>query len=291
MNVRQLLEDANLSALGLLEPEEQHAFEKALLAAPEALREQVRAEQERWAGGSGLLVECEVPPELRQRVLDAVRAEIARASLGGHQHPQHQEGAHPSFNLTSNPPQDTLAFAPQRRTFAGWRMAAMIALSAAAVMCGAFLYTYKSNSAMRGWIEENRVLTNQLTTLGPDLVDKVIFDPATIADHFQLAAGPSVGRATLYRHPDLANARLFVTGLPPVENKTYRLVLLDSSGNVREQLAEFEGNLQRQAFEVSAASLESGSRLALLAVDLGKSQRELIGTDAAASAVLTATLS
>jgi hypothetical protein len=170
-------------------------------------------------------------------------------------------------------------------------MAAMIAVSAAAVMSGAFLYTYQNNNTMRSWIEENRVLTNQLTTLGPDLVDKVIFDPVTIADHFRFANAAAVGRATLYRHPDLANARLFVTGLPPVEMKTYRLVLLDAKGNIREQLAEFEGNLQRQAFEVPLASLETGSRLAVISVESGKPLRDLFGTDASPVALLTVTLS
>ncbi|MFZ4430492.1 MAG: hypothetical protein ACOYPS_09070 [Phycisphaerales bacterium] len=44
MNVQQLLEHAHLDALGMLEPQEQVEFQRALAEAPPPVREMVRRE-------------------------------------------------------------------------------------------------------------------------------------------------------------------------------------------------------------------------------------------------------
>ena len=80
MNVQQLLEHAHLDALGMLEPQEQVEFQRALADAPPSVREMVRREQARACDINAILPDVTPSPELRARVLAAISAEIALAS-------------------------------------------------------------------------------------------------------------------------------------------------------------------------------------------------------------------
>jgi hypothetical protein len=133
MKLQELLENANLAALGLLDAEEQHAFDKALAAAQPAVRRHVLAEQERWSGGGALLPDVQPPASLRDRVLDAVHANIMDAEL---------ESTASSLDFAEL----SAGQVGGVRKVAPWWRAGAIALAAACVVLSAsFLYVVRSN--------------------------------------------------------------------------------------------------------------------------------------------------
>src|SRR5438105_666068 len=73
MNTHDLLEMASLDAMGLLDPEEREAFERAFRAAPPPLQAQIRREQLRFSAADDILPQVEPPLGLRARVIAAVR--------------------------------------------------------------------------------------------------------------------------------------------------------------------------------------------------------------------------
>ncbi|MCA9292953.1 MAG: hypothetical protein KDA20_03980 [Phycisphaerales bacterium] len=76
MNTQDLLEQASLDALGLLDEQERQAFETAFRAAPPAVQSQVRREQARFAASEAMLPKVDVPAGLKFRVMAAVREAI-----------------------------------------------------------------------------------------------------------------------------------------------------------------------------------------------------------------------
>ena len=76
MKLNELLENAVLDAYGLLDEEQRLAFERAFRAAPQSVRDQIRREQERVAGFESSLSQEHPNPELKDRVVAAVLAEM-----------------------------------------------------------------------------------------------------------------------------------------------------------------------------------------------------------------------
>lgn len=80
MTPDDLIQNALLDVLGVLEPEEAEAFERAFREANPAIRAQVRLEQTRLIDLGELLPDVRPPSSLRNRVLHAVRDEIEASS-------------------------------------------------------------------------------------------------------------------------------------------------------------------------------------------------------------------
>jgi hypothetical protein len=243
MTLRELLENANLAALGLLDQDDHQAFDKALAAAPESVRRHVIAEQSRWSGGGELLPNVQPDAGLRDRVLDAVNGAIVDAEIA-------QADAHFELVNTSH-----------RRSGSIWRAASLGLLTACVVLTGSFLYVVQSNKAVATGNSNNQALGEWVTGFGSEFAD-AIFDPATRRVHFTANEAGFEGEVAIVSHPDWDHGRAFAAKLPARENENYRLVELDANNNVVRELATFDGGVQTQAREV--AKLGTGTRVALV---------------------------
>ncbi len=261
MTLRELLENANLAALGLLDAEDHQAFDKALASAPESIRRQVIAEQARWSGGGELLPQVQPDAGLRDRVLDAVNGAIVDAEIA-------HADAHMELVDTSH-----------RRSGSIWRATSLGLLTACVVLTGSFLYVVQSNRAVATGNSNNQALGEYVTGFGSEFAD-AIFDPATRRIHFTVNEAGFEGEVAIVTHPDWEKGRAFAAKLPARDNENYRLVELDANNQVVRELATFDGGVQTQAREV--AQVSSGARVALVVATINapaNAQRVLlIGT-------------
>jgi hypothetical protein len=261
MTVRELLENAHLDALGLLDEDERLAFEKAFRAAPPAVRAHVRDEQGRWARMESSLPRLEPGDDLRERVLNAIASEI---ELEAASELAHRPADHSSLVGETE--------APKRRTVpAIWQGFAIAAFSAAVLLGGAFFSLLRSYSEIenrsRGTASIEMALS--LTNNGERMQD-ILLDPASVRQAFSPAADVKAS-ATLWSHPDWNNAGiLIVQGLATAQAPVYRLIATDESGLQTTLVAEFRpiGSIER--LDVNLASLSSGTKLSLVPITNGQ---------------------
>ncbi|GDY00066.1 hypothetical protein LBMAG48_24690 [Phycisphaerae bacterium] len=246
MTLRELLENANLAGLGLLDQDDQIAFEKALAIAPESVRRHVIAEQARWSGGGELLPAVQPDASLRHRVIDAVNVAIVDAELA-------QSDAHMELVETGH----------RRRSGSIWRATSLGLLTACIVLTGSFLYVVQSNKAVIAGNGNNQALGEYVYGFGSEFTD-AIFDPATKRIFLTANETGFEGRISIFSHPDWQKGRAFAESLPARENENYRLVELDANNHVVRELATFDGGVQTQTREV--VKINTGSRVALVIV-------------------------
>lgn len=261
MTVRELLENAHLDALGLLDEDERLAFEKAFRSAPAAVRAQIRDEQGRWARMESSLPRLEPGEDLRERVLNAISSEIEL------------EAASELANLTSN--RSYLVGeteASKRRTVpAIWQGFAIAAFSAAVILGGAFfslLRSYseiESRSRATGSIEVALWLTNN-----GDRMQDMLLDPAAVRQAFSPATDVKAS-ATLWSHPDWNNAGiLIVQGLAAQQSPAYRLIATSEAGVQTILVAEFRPTGAIERIDIDLGSLAAGSTLSLVPISGGQ---------------------
>lgn len=248
MTLRELLEQAHLSALGLLDADDQRDFEAALARAPRSLREQVIAEQARWASGGHLLPDVAPPQALRDRVLDSVHAAIVDDALAGDE---------ASIELPGQ----------RRRVHQGWRMASVGLLMGVAVMGGAFGYVYQNNQAMQREMDNVRVMNEHATAFGPHF-QSAIFDATTQRTFFSPVGEQGIGRVVVVANPQWDTARVFFADMPDQPDTSYRIVELDDDGQVLTELGSFEGASQAASATIRAPRV--GARLAIVIAPAGQ---------------------
>lgn len=244
MTLRELLENANLAALGLLDQDDQQAFDKALAVAPESIRRHVIAEQARWSGGGELLPQVQPPEGLRHRVIDAVNVAIVDAELA-------QADAHMELVDTGH----------RKRSGSMWRATSLGLLTACVVLTGSFLYVVQNNKTVTTGKGNNQALNDYVTGFSSEF-DDAIFDPATKRVHLTANEAGFEGRVAIVTHPDWPQARVFAAGLPASEKENYRLVELDANNNVVRELAKLDGGVQTQTTPI--AQVSAGTRVALV---------------------------
>ncbi|MFO0858220.1 MAG: hypothetical protein U0640_12790 [Phycisphaerales bacterium] len=251
MTLRELLENSNLAALGLLDPEDHAQFERALSQAPEQVRRHVIEEQARWAGGEMLLPSAEVPADLKARVMDSVKAAMIDASI-----------AADDFSLLRE--QHGLS---GRKVSSGWRTASFGLIAAVIALGGAFFYVYDSNVRSKIRVDENDFLTRYASSFGPQFAD-VIFDAATSRSILTSSDETFGGEVTIYSHPDWDDARIATRKLPTTAGDNYRLVELDVNNNIIRQIAIIEGGTQAKVQKIG--KLASGTKVALIRAKVGE---------------------
>lgn len=235
MNTHQLIEMAVLDALGLLEPAEIDAFERAFAEAPEPVRSMVRAEQDRLADVSHLLPDAEPTEGLRDMVLAAVRnamrAETEPVAGRIQGRPERTAGT---------PAQPRLK--PVRRVSPVWR-AASIGLAAAVIVLGAFVLRIGQYDAQAG---KQALFTQIYETVGAQVFEDMLFDHQTR----RVAMLPTENdadnaAAAVFYNPDWHSARLFFRNLRSQNpGETFRLVVLDEEGNIVREIHTFESDGQ-----------------------------------------------
>ncbi len=219
MTIRDLLENASLDALGLLDDEERVQFEASFRAASPDVQAQVRREQRRAADLDGILPNVEEPVGLRARVMEAVRRAIADVSTPvASLRPVGAEGHHRAgFAFTQATPV--------------WRAACIGFATATIVLFGAFGWMHRENRQLASRFMSDQTLeefqkvagTRGIEILAARHVDGVALIPAAN----DVAQGVV---ANLYLDTDRGEAVLFCKGLPVIDG-TYRLVIEDGTQN------------------------------------------------------------
>jgi hypothetical protein len=256
MTHRELLENALLDALSMLDDEDREAFNEAFNAAPPQVQAQVRREQTRFARMESLLPDVTPPAALRARVMEAVRAAIASRQV-----------AEAEETLRLHDP-DAISRLPavthRRRAAAVWRSIAF-GCAAAAIVFGVTTANLQSAiSDLRS--QDDLLLTEIRQAFGPEYLYDALLDASTQRITFT-SADPDAGghaQAAVWVNPDWRTAKLFGINLPATAGGEYRLVVLDENNLPVSVIAEFTftGGLLNREVPVTVAL--DAERLAIL---------------------------
>lgn len=177
MTLHELLEHAVLDAYGLLDEEQRLAFERAFRAAPRSVQLQVRREQERVAGFESSLSSESPAPELKERVIAAVRAEIEAERANSELAALALHGGDLSGQVE----------AMGRRYVSGWWQTAAIALLAVSTVLGTIVgFNFKADEtrireSVVNLLNERKVPNVGQTTsafLAGSEFDRIVLTPA-----------------------------------------------------------------------------------------------------------------
>ncbi len=248
MTTRELLENANLAALGLLDPDEHTEYERALAVAPVAIRQHVLSEQARWSSGGELLPAVDAPPHLRERVMDAVRGamvddEISRSAA--------------AMDLPGS-----------RRVHAAWRAGALGLLCACVALSGVILFVHQSENEAMKLRDRLAISEGMQSGFGALFVDSVVFAPNTERILFTPVEPSFGGQLSLYTNDGWKEWRAFSSQMPQLkETERYCLVELDADGLYKKELATFDGHAQTDNHGITPVG--HGSRIALVVAGVG----------------------
>lgn len=244
MKTHELFEAAQLDAMGLLDAQEQADFEAALMAASPALRSQIREEQARYAKPERLPAGVEPAADLRARVLNAVKADIASV-LGA---------AKPRASMPHAAGRAGPATLPARRGGTNvWRALTLACLTAAVVLGVVVSQQNATLKSLAAASSSDTSLSQLASVFGANNVMDVVFAPNTKQVAFVPVEKSSKAQAAIWYNNDRGTAHLLCRDLPVGENETLRLVTLDDSGKVASELAELpsDGRFSSQEFKSS----------------------------------------
>jgi hypothetical protein len=258
MNVQQLLEHAHLDALGMLEPQEQVEFQRALAEAPPPVREMVRREQTRACDIGAILPDMTASPELRARVLAAISAEIALAASS-------------ASSAVSAPGSDLYEFRSTPVVSRRWRTAAVAMVGACGVLGVALANVVSINTQINRSMTVSDLPKEVMQGLGAERINDVLFGGATRRSYFAASDG-FTGVASVLHGPGWEEGVVSFKDLPQQDGSDYRLVTLDAAGAVAEELASLGpgGDKAIRTVKVAARHLDSGSRLAIVCAPRGR---------------------
>lgn len=261
MTIQDLLESAQLDALGLLDEQDRDAFERAFQAAPEALQKQIRREQERLCRMDALLPEVDLPdtlwPKVKAAVLQAQAAAIAEVDGTVIPHTAAERNVRPL---------------PMSRASAVHRLwrAAAIAFATAAVVLGAV--TIHLRMTMESQVRnstEGAIMAGTIAALGPEFHNEILFDPATHRYTMEAKSGSGRADGAIFTNPKLAGSVLLYTAVAAGDGNDLRLVELGNDGSVLRELANFPSNGTLLQRKVNIGGAEP-TQLALISAPVGK---------------------
>ncbi len=268
MTLQQLIEAAHLDALGLLDQDEQRAFEQAFARAPAAVRDQVRAEQARWATTLPNLSDAQPPADLRDRVLVAV-GEAMEVSRFNPAQADHDSEVIATLGVARGGASGGREVA---RVSPAWRAAALGFATAAAVLFAAFVSMSRQAEQLGQRLQNDVALGALAEGLGAKSFDQTVFAASTrrhvMTPTGSVSAAPHTPLATLYTYPERGEGRIYAKNLTISARESCRVLLVDERDSPIEELAEFSltGQVSTHAFKLRAAP---GLRIALAVVPLG----------------------
>lgn len=233
MTTHELIELAVLDVHGLLDPTEQAAFERALAAAAPALRGHVRREQDRLSVLDDTLPDVAPSPELRTRVLEAVRAAIADDLLAGNQ-PR------------------SLTIADARQVSPMWRAVAIGSIAAAVVFAMTTFSVQSHNRQLAEAFEKGSLISQITQTFGGQFVEDTLFDNGT-RRVLLTAAGADGQRVdgSIFYNPDWPTTKLFSLNLASEERQMFRIAVIDGNGNLVRELGQFRSGPGLDSHEIA----------------------------------------
>jgi hypothetical protein len=258
MTIQELLENAQLDSLGLLDEQDRDAFERAFFAAPAPLQAQIRQEQARLCHIDALLPQVDLPESLWPKVKEAVRLAQIQAAAEA-------QGviAHDASGRTARP----LPMARASGVHRVWRASAIGFATAAVVMGAALVHLRLTAERQQQTVIDGKISDSIVDAMGAEFFGEHIFGK-DLGRYVMTAARDSQrGRAAVFTSPEWSKAQLFCQ-VTAAEGHTLRLVQLDESGNVVAQLDEFDGGGQvRRSVDLQGVE---PTRLALVSAVRGK---------------------
>lgn len=241
-SLAELFDLAQMDALGLLDEPGRVRFEHAFARSPEAIKAQLRAQQNLAVQLAAMTPDVSVPAGQRERVIDRVAAEAAGdRDIIAHLEP---------------------AVLPAQGVSRVWR-AASIACAAAAIV---FAFT---TIQMQGRYREldNAFRTGQVATMfikefGPRF-ETALASPATRFIQFQAVDGQR-GAAVVLHDSETGEAQLFCHDLPEKEAR-YQLVMI-LPGEERRVVLPVRASGARIAQVIERLDLPMGASLAITRV-------------------------
>jgi hypothetical protein len=217
MNTQELLEMASLDAMGLLDPEEREAFERAFRAADPAVQAQIRREQLRYSKVDDLLPRVEAPLGLKARVLAAVRDAMQSMS-------NRRSDAAPALRFPTGVSQI-------------WRVGAIGSMAAAIVLGYFTVQTLHENHGLTD-ARQGILISDQWQKDFGHRFEANFLNPNTQFVSFRPAPDARGARATLMIDPVKKSAQLLVKDLPAEGD--YEVVVLDAHGNQSRAIITFK---------------------------------------------------
>jgi len=241
MSTKELIENALLDAMGLLDEEETVSFERAFRTATPAVQAHVRREQTRLSHIERLLPKVEPPADLKAAVLEAVRAAMD----------EEHTTTSPIFTLM-----------PSSRVSPVWRAAA-IGLTTAAIVFGATtLQMRETIRKINDEIATSGTLDEALLTLGPR-ARKLYFSESARNVSFRPVMQMIRPAAAVLKVDKESGEGFFVCqGLPEdLTNRLLQLVVIDEQGEEQELVSfTYEGRVVSKPVDLV---LDPGSHLEL----------------------------
>lgn len=241
---RELIELAQLDALGLLDEAERQAFERCFTGAPASIKQLVRDGQERASQIEGWLPNVQPPASLRDRVLAAVSAAVGSES----RQPRVAGRLAPALFHRA-------AVAPY------WRAVAIGSMAAALLFGVVTVKLYGDFQSVNSTLQSNAVADLWLKDFGPKFEHLLTSDKTQFVQ-FSPATASARGSALLLLDSDSASAQFFAKDLPHVEGG-YTLALLDSSGAVVRTIARIDSQSSRVVNQFANLKVNPGESFAL----------------------------
>ncbi len=245
LSLHELFELASLDAMGLLEEGERRRFEDAFRALPPAAQAQIRDQQSRIADHDATLPSVQPPASLRQRVLDAVSAEI---ELGG---PAPVARIAPSI-------------ARSRSVSPIWRAGAIGCAAAAIVFCFTTLQMNASYRTLEKQIAANSIGDLFIKEFGPRF-ETALLNKGTQFIQFnpmKVEGNGTQPMAVILLDPATRAAQLYAKDLPQREG-LYNLVVVDPTGRAANVVLPFRAGGQRVAEFIGNLDVAAGSSLGI----------------------------
>ncbi|MFT3684189.1 MAG: hypothetical protein QM783_04545 [Phycisphaerales bacterium] len=240
---RDLIELAQLDALGLLDESERQAFEKAFRSAPASIQMLVREGQARAADLDAWLPEAQPPASLRQRVLAAVAAAVR------------SESTQPEVAGRLAPP-----IAKSSTVAPFWRATAIGSIAAALLFGVVTLKLYADFQNVNSTLQANAVADKFLKEFGPKF-EQAFTSEKTKFVQFAPSTGAR-GAAVMLMDEGSATAQFFAKDLPTVEGG-YTLALVDAQGNVVKTIAHLNTGASRYVDQYAELHVKPGESFVL----------------------------
>lgn len=269
MSTQELIENAVLDAMGLLDEDELAAFDRAFDSASPRVQAMVRREQARLSQLGRLLPDVDPPAGLRAAVIEAVRQAMAEELLGREAEREEQPVRSAVFKLI-----------PSKRVTPLWRAAAIGSMAASVVLAVTMMQMSTQYDALKDAIAKNELLDQISSELGSSFAQDLVLNPRTRGVHFTPPSEESsfAGQAAVWYNPDWGSVRLFCSRMVRQDGRRYSLAIVDEQGKVVEQLLAFEasGGLDAEQVPLNLASIpDNNARLALFPVSESGQQGDI----------------
>jgi len=244
-NNRDLIELAQLDALGLLDEGERQLFERAFKAAPASIQQLVRDTQSRASQIDAWLPDVQPPASLRQRVVAAVTAAIRSES----RQPEVAGRLHPVISRSTT-------VSPY------WRAAAIGSMAAALLFGVVTLKLYNDFQTVNSNLQSNALQDKWLKDFGPRFEQMLTSGKTQFVQFDAASDGARAGSAVALLDPETETGHFLAKDLPQVDGG-YTLALLDPAGNVVKTIARIDTQSSRVVTRLDAVKLTPGQTIAL----------------------------